>query len=296
MRFITPGSILANPALAAAEQRIVIDVAYTGLPIFGDEFSYGQACSAGTIFPFDWGVITAGYGGVYSDTRPLPLGNVTTFFAGFSKEIGKNFFVGFDLWCGFGASWALNLGLGILHTIPLGDAVPDFRYGIAISNLGKTFESEGVGIAEEGSRVFPSMMTLQCGVAGTVVNLPMFKLGLSADLAFPSFLNILFDFALGIEIADIVVLRANLPVNVRELVEDPGSGTAFPAVTLAFKFEIDTGKNEFMAKNDWNESEIVINLGYKPALRSLQKISAEGTLYLGMPDKEGPSIRIGENQ
>ena len=55
-------------------------------------------------------------------------------------------------------------------------------------------------------------------------------------------------------------------------------------------------QNEFMAKNDWNESEIVINLGYKPALRSLQKISAEGTLYLGMPDKEGPSIRIGENQ
>lgn len=292
--FITPASTLANPALAAAEQRIVIDIAYTAIPVFGDDFAYGQSCTAGTIIPFDWGVITAGYGGVYSHVDPLPLGNLSTFFAGFSKEIERDFFVGFNLWGGFGASWALNAGLGILHMIPLGDAVPDFRYGVSAVNLGKTFSSEGEGIIEDGDRDFPSVFTLRAGVAGTVVNAEMFKLGLSLDVTFPCFLNAIIDFGLGMEIAKIVVLRANVPVNVRELIEQPKSGTAFPAVSLGFKFAIDTGKSEFMAQNDWKQSEIVINAGFKPALKGLQKIAGEGTLYLGMPDKEGPTIRIGE--
>ena len=292
--FITPASTLANPALAAAEQRIVVDIAYTAIPIFADDFSYGQACTAGTILPFDWGVITAGYGGVYSDLEPLPLGNISAFFTGFSKEIERDFFVGFNLWGGFGASWALNAGLGILHMIPLGNVVPDFRYGVAAVNLGKTFFSHGEGIIEDGGRDYPSIFTLRCGAAGTVVNLEMFKLGFSLDLTFPSFLNAIFNFAIGMEIAKIVVFRANVPVNVRELIEKPKSGTAFPALSLGFQFAINTGKNEFMARNDWNQSEIVINAGFKPALKGVQKIAGEGTLYLGMPDKEGPTIRIGE--
>jgi hypothetical protein len=293
-----PEQIAVNPALTAGEQRIVLDLGYTGLMENVTSFEYGSAFNIGLLVPSRWGVFTGALQGVFSPLTDLPLGNSVILRGGFARDITDDFYVGAGLDTGIAFTssidWMLNLDLGFWYRIGNWRALKDIRWGASLTGLGKPFSAQTLGLAGINSAVdaglYPGFITPRTGIAATLIDTGSFVVGASADIAAPSFLNIVFDAGIRMCIANTVSLYSDWEVNAAEIAA--GKPALIPSVGASFKFSIDTGSTEFFSSKGWQKNDMATSASWRALNGKSHAVSLGASVSLGVRDTVPPEIII----
>ena len=295
--YASPESMVANPALAAKEQRIDLNLAYTGFVSSDKENSkrYGNAFQAGILIPFKRFVFS-GYGnGTMVPFREMYLGDSFNFKAGLAKEITDKLTVGANLntgiFWGAGTDWGLSANIGFVYTYGTLGFVQDFRYGASILNLGKNYGQTTLpGIKAGAASSLPTIATIKAGAAGTLVQNDVIKLGASVDLTVPAFMNLIADVGLQFAVKDMLFINVSEKLNIAELTHDVKN--IMPSVGLSFRFTFDVKNNDYLNKNGWSQSEMSASVAWKQFNKTVNAVSAGVDVNLGLKDEAPPVIQL----
>lgn len=286
-------NIAINPALTAAEQRVIVDVSLTSL-ISGGDNRCGFAGHVGAVIPSKYGVFTGSIYGISSNLIGLDLGNNFTLRAGFAKDVTEKLFVGADFSFTFGSAWGANIGLGFTYDIGKVNWLPflkDVRWGASLTGLGYGYKPKSTSTIYEGNvTAFPSIITPRIGISGSFIKAEKLTAGLSLDLSLPTFQNAVFSPGLQVLFNNIVRIKMGSDFNLRELVT--GKASIIPSVSVSVKFGINTKEDSFLAKQGWQQSEIVPAVAYRYLNNNIQAASVGITAHLGLKDTESPEIKL----
>lgn len=292
-----PDSIISNPAVPAREQRVVLNAGYTALfsTNSANSKTFGTAFQGSILIPFKLCILTGYVNGTFVPFEEMNLRNSMGFKAAISKPITEKLDLGLGLSSGFcwGAGKdgliACDLG-GVYHFGDLG-FMKDFRLGVSFLNLGKTFtKSEVIGIYADGITSYPNVATLKVGAAASLFKNDIFDIAYAVDLTAPSFMNLIVDASVQFSIKETVFLGVSEKFNIREMAA--GNVCMIPAVSLNFKFAFDFGKNDYMKKNGWEQSEFNVYGAYRNINSSVTAASLGVDLMLGMKDTTPPVIEL----
>lgn len=297
LKTVTPESIVLNPALIAGEQRWVVDLAYTGIIGTNALAGYGQTANVGFIIPSRFGVTAVTMQGVFTSALPkMNLGNSFTVHGAFAKDLTDELYVGAGATLALASEndWALYGDLGFWYNIKaikgLG-FLKDARWGASITGMGKPLSSGGTGIyALQDSESFPGMFTPHVGIAGNLFGFKYFTGGVSMDLSFPTFQNVVYNAGLSFLIANIIQIQTGWEVNLREILA--GHKVQIPTVGISVKFGINTKDAEFMSKRGWQQSEIITSGAYQNLYTDIHTASVGAAMYLGQRDTEAPVVKL----
>ena len=295
--YASPESMIANPALPAKEQRVDLNLAYTGLVSSNDanETKYGNAFQFGILIPFKRFVFS-GYGnGTMVPFKEMNLGDSFNFKFGLAKEITDKLTVGTNLntgiFWGAGTSWALSANLGFVYTYGDLGFIKDFRYGASILNLGKNYDNTTLaGIKGGQASAFPAIATIKVGAAGTLVQNDVIKLGASVDFTVPAFMNLITDLGLQFAVKDMLFISVSEKLNIAELAH--GVKNVMPSVGLTFRFTFDVKNNDYMNKNGWSQSEMSASVAWRQFNETVNAVSAGVDVNLGLKDETPPVIQL----
>ncbi len=291
---IIPASGTINPALIGLEERVSLDLGYTGM-INGLSESrgnkkYAQAFGTGILIPTDWANIGAEIQGVFSEFYNMPLGNsihLKTFAAKqFMDKLYIGVGVGFGYEMEFHKDWALTADIGALYNFGDLGFLKNFRIAASANNLGKTINF-GADNAWQG---YPSAFTFRGGAAAELIQSEKFVLGLSLDVTTPLFVNLIFDSGIQMRICDFVQINSSWEWNAEEAWD--GHNSWIPTIGVIFKFNIGMGKSDFVRKNDWSKSELCPSAAWKNVDGDINMIGLGAVLRLGQKDRSGPDIEM----
>lgn len=279
-------SLVNNPALTAKEQRVNLGVGYSFLHSSNEinDSKIGSAFQTAILIPSKLYIFSGYVNGTFIPFTEMNLGNSINVKAGLSKEITEKLDVGLSLNGGFGwgnkNDWSLSGNLGFLYKIGEIGFLKDFRYGVSVVNLGKNYD------------FFDNFVTLKVGVASSLLKSEFVNLGLSFDFTTPMFQNLLIDVNLQCEIKKMIVVSVLEKININEI--SNGYKNFIPSVSLSFKFPLTIKNNEYLEKNDWSQSEMTVNAGWKNVYENVNVISVSADVDLGMVDTSAPVITIKE--
>lgn len=311
---ISPESIILNPALTATEQRTDVNLAYTAL-FSGNTFSlnhYGNTVQTSILIPSKLYVFTGLINFTSVGFAEMNLGNSLNLKANLSKQITDKIDVGLGLSGGiFWTStfdWSLSGNIGALFK--LGDLgfLKDFRIGASVLNLGKSYATydlvsylyrntgdESIDqYRDNSSTPFPSFGMIRMGVAGQVITTDKIKLGVSFDVATPFFQNILFDIGLQLTYQDKFYLGIVEKLNCAEMIK--GYAHFIPAIGASYKFVFNVNNIQYLESNGWSQSEMRVSAAYKNLYQTVNAISADVDITLGMKDATPPVIQLWDNE
>ncbi|HZK19762.1 MAG TPA: hypothetical protein VFC68_03445 [Treponemataceae bacterium] len=288
--------ISINPALLATEQRIVGNFAYTAVLNTDGTNAYGQSLYFGAVLPSKYGVFTANTQWAVLPLASVPLENSISIRGAYSKDITEKIYVGASLYGGFGTDWCVGTDIGCMYNFDTISTLPflsDVRWACAITGIGKAYNPDTIGYvhAEKSTTGIPSL-TPRTGIAATFLNTKKIKGGLSLDLSFPLFQNILFDCGLQFAVADFLYVNSGWECNLRQTLQDVA--TYMPFVSVGVKIGFASSENSYFSKKGWSESEIVPSIAYRQLWNKTNVYSAGAAFYLGLPDTEAPVIVLWE--
>ncbi len=294
---VYPGHISINPAISAGEQRIVIDASYTGLIAQNKTQNYGQAFSAGTILPSRFGVFTVGVQGVFVPFEDMNLKDSFTIRTAYSKDILDDLYVGLGLSGTFGSDWGVSGDLGVLYAIETISWLPfmsDVRLAASLTQLGKTYNPSSAGVKDDSSDTsgFPGMITPKLGFAGTLFETKQVQSGLSFDLSFPTFQNVVFDTNLSFLFFNMFKLSTGWQLNMVETIQ--GKANFYPSVALSMKLNINAKEESLLGRQGLTQNEIIASGAFKPLNNNVSVVSGSAALYLGLEDTQAPEIKLWE--
>ncbi|MDR0644217.1 MAG: hypothetical protein LBG05_04780 [Treponema sp.] len=274
-----------NPALVAELQRVSADLGYTALVQTKDGTDVGNAFYAGMLFPTRFGVFSGAAQGAFSSLRTMNFGNVLLARGGFARDVTERLNVGAALFGGgvFGDifnDWALAVDAGFMYKLGKLGRLQDARYGIVLSNMGKTFV--------HNSEIFPAIFTPKAGFAANFLDKEKITAGFSANLSFPLFQNAVFNTGLQLLIANILIVSAGWDINIREALR--GDGIHLPSFGIGARFTV----GNFMNKQAWEGSDFTVSGAWRQIHDGIQLISAGASLNFGVRDNEAPVITIEE--
>ncbi|MBO4533501.1 MAG: hypothetical protein J5726_07370 [Treponema sp.] len=297
--YASPESIIVNPALTAKEQRVDLNLAYTGLISTNKENSmrYGNAFQGGILIPTKRFVFSGYLNGTMVPFKEMYLGNSFDLKLGLAKEITDKLTLGIGLnsgiFWGADTDWGISANLGFVYTYGDLGFVKDFRYGASILNLGKNFSKTtmvGIKGAEKGTATLPMIATVKAGAAGTLVSNDIIKLGASFDLTLPAFMNVIADLGLQFSVKDMLFISVAEKINVAELA--CGVKNVMPSVGLSFRFTFDVKNNDYLQKNGWSQSEMSASVAWKQFNKTVNAVSAGVDVNLGLKDETPPVIKL----
>ncbi len=296
---VYPGHVSINPAIPAGEQRIVIDGAYTALIGQNKSQNYGQAFSAGTMIPSRFGVFTGLVQGVFVPFEDMNFQDSFTIRTAYSKDILDNLYVGIGLSGTFGSDWAVAGNLGFLYTIDTISWIPfmhDIRLAAALNQLGKSYNPESLGVKgiSEETTGFPGMITPRLGFAGTVFEIEQVKSGISLDLSFPTFQNVVFDTNVSFLLFNMINVSAGWQFNLVETLESKAN--LYPSVAVSVKLNITSKEDSLLARQGLAQNEIIASGAFKPLNNNVSVASGSAALYLGLEDTQAPEIKLWEDE
>ncbi|MDR2079065.1 MAG: cell envelope biogenesis protein OmpA, partial [Treponema sp.] len=204
-----PASAL-NPAAEGDAQRIIFDAGYLGLPSFGGESGYGNAVNIGALFPTSIGVFGGSLRFLQSPFDSFGVGTSFTINLTAAKEIYPGMNLGLGLNTGFNTenTWIASADLGFRYNMGDKGFFKDFTWAVALRSMGKSWT--------------PSMFTPAGGVSFDFVRLegsgspdPL-RMGLAADVSFPTFQNFTGKLGLNLTIAELVTVSASSQFNLGE--------------------------------------------------------------------------------
>jgi hypothetical protein len=278
--------IVVNPALTAELQRLSLDLGYTALVQTKDETALGNAFYAGMLFPTRFGVFSGATQGVFSSINGVNFGNILLARGGFSRDVTERLNVGASIFGGgiFGDvfnDWTLGLDAGFMYKLGKLGVLKNARYGVVLSNMGKTFTNEFI----------PAIFTPKVGFAATILDSNKITAGFSADLSFPLFQNVVFNTGLQFLIANILTVSAGWDVNIYE-VAVRGDSIHLPSFGIGVRFTV----GNFMNRQAWEGSDFVVSSAWRQVHDGIHLISAGASLNLGVRDNEPPVILIEEGE
>ena len=273
-----PYSAAFNPALPALEQRITLDAGFSVLAAN----NFNSALQTGILIPTKRFVASGMLQGVFLNSDKIDLDNSINLKMGLSKEIAARISVGFNvtggvIW-GSDSDWLLNGDIGALYRRESLGFMKDFRVGVSVLNLGKTFtDKKLIGIKDKDKDIlvnkhsvdsFPNFATVRAGAAALFVDNGIIKLGPSLDITTTAFQNVIFD----------------------------GYSNFMPAIGLGVKFDFKTKNNEYLKKHSWDASEMLVAAAWQQRYDSIQAVSAGAVIKLGQQDTDPPVITIWDGE
>lgn len=301
---MSPESIVLNPAITATEQRTNLNLSYTAL-ISGNEVSkannkaYGNIFQSSILIPSKLYIFTGLVNFTSVNFAEMNLGSSLNLKANLSKEITEGLDVGLGLNVGFlfgdYFDWALSANIGTLFK--LGDLgfLKDFRIGASINNLGKVFTNTNAirpVILDDVASPFPSLGYIRIGAAALFVSTDIMKLGMSFDLETPFFQNLLISAAIDFSVKDQLFITIQEKINICELANEYVH--FIPSIGISYKFRFNVNNVAYLDRNDWNESEMQVSTAYKNAYDTVNAISADVDITLGLKDETPPVIQLWE--
>jgi flagellar hook assembly protein FlgD/outer membrane protein OmpA-like peptidoglycan-associated protein len=284
-----------NPAAGGEAQRIVFDAGYLGLSGLGNESGFGNAMELGALFPTRYAVFGGSLRFVQSPFSSFP---VKTTFGGnlnAAKELYPGMSAGLGLNFGFGSSgaWTLSGDLGFRYNTGNLGPLENFTWTAELRGLGKSWT--------------PSWLTLLGGVSFDLIHVlgeegkpDPFKLGLAADVGFPSLfyfpaLSMTFKAGLNLTIAEVLTISTSWPgasgLNLRELAE----GSPFPAVPsvgISLNFVLPSGGERIAGGRLPSDGDLSISTGMKPLYGDVYAMGVGASWSVGMVDKTPPLITV----
>lgn len=284
-----------NPALVAGEQRIVVNAGFTGLIGSADDSGFGSTMHLGAVIPTKYGVFTGAVQGMFTDFGTLALGKNGTLRGGFAKDISDSFHVGASVATTFGKKFGAFADLGVLWNKGRINKLPwlkDVRIGFALTELGLPYKNpDATGInAEKAVSGFPGWVTPRAGIAGTLLSAEKLKIGASADIATPSFQNVLVDLGMQFLLFDSIRVKTGWEFNLRECIA--GTAVYYPDVSVSVKIAFRSKDDSFLTEHGWQQSELVPSVGYRYLEGGVQAASAEFAAHLGLKDTDAPLIEL----
>src|SRR5574344_834897 len=295
---VVPGSITFNPALTALNQRILLDVSYTGLfdtnSVNTSDKKYGQGFQLGVVIPTKWCVSTFDMQGLFIGLPEMDVGDSFIMHAGVSKDVTEQLYIGMNMYTGFyfgsGSDFTIGADLGMLYMLKDMGFLKSPRLGVSLMNLGKPITGNYSVIGLDGTDKdisYPGIITPHVSFAATRFEIKKISCGFSADLAVPFFQNAVFDTAVAFAFADIVRLSVGWEANARELAK--GNSVNLPSIGLSVKFALNT--SGISKKNaDWSKSEMSVSSAWQQLYGGIEAVSAGAIVNLGMKDTAAPEI------
>lgn len=290
-------SIIVNPALAAKEQRVNLNVGYTFLYSTEEinESHIGMALQSGILIPFKLYIFTGYVDFVSAPFIEMHLGNSINGKAGLAKEITEKLDVGLSAsggyaWVKDDKDWSICGNIGAVYHFGNVGFLSDFRLAASALNLGKVYTKAtrvGMDITAANS-AFPTLATFKVGVAGTVLDKDVVRIGLGLDVTTPCFQNLIADFNAQVSIKRMFTISIGEKFNLMETIN--GHYNVLPSVAFLFKFSFNVRNNQYLESNGWSQSEMTVAAGYKNLYKTVHAISAGADLDLGMADNDPPEI------
>lgn len=288
-----------NPAVSADNQRNTIDLQYTTLAnLAGDP--WGHSASLNLSLPTRFAVWNVGLWLLTSDNPDFQSGTLAGVRLGIAKDIYDDFYLGLGLNAGAGGrpnglfDYSVTGSLGFVHRPNLGDVLRNFRWGMAIRELGKTFENF------QGFSSLPLLATPAIGASFDLLPPGAFQLNLGGDLSFPffqnlvstlnaqAFLKISEDWGMG--------LRSGWTVDVRDLLGTTArQSSLLPSVgiyvTSATTIDTENPNLSFLDPS-YKKSDFRPSLSWAKIRQDTHAISIGANLALGSIDNNPPKIQF----
>lgn len=291
-------SVIVNPALGAGEQRVNLNLGYTFLHSGNqlNNYKIGNAFQTGILIPIKYFVFSGYINGTFVPFNEMNLNNSFNFKLGLSKEITDKLDVGINLntgvyWDG-NTDWALSGDLGFNYNFGNVGFMKDFRFGMSVLNLGKNYsKGRNVGIFSDAPiSPFPTMCTVNAGVAASLFRNDIIDIGASLDFSTPFFQNLLIDGNIQFAIKNMFVVSVGEKFNMVECVNNHYN--FIPSVGISFKFSFDVKNNQYLERNGWSESEMTVLTAYKNMYNTVNAASIGVDIDLGMEDTTPPVIKF----
>lgn len=312
---VTPSSVVNNPALTAWEQRITLDLAgtlfintNTDEPYGGN--SLGEAFQAGLLIPSRWCVSTLLFQGLWTEAFDMPVGDNISLTGGLSKDITDQVSVGLS--ANFGllygdfveSDWTASAALGAYYDHGDLSFMKNVRFGFALSNIGKMYSNKnnlGFKTAKnlrdstdgnyetEDSTSWPGLCTIRTGVAATMLSTDIMDLGVSLDLSFPFFQDVVADAGLVLQFWDFLKISSAWEFDLMEYQND--AINIMPSVGVSFKFVFNS-RNGYMSNHGWDQSDMTVSGAWKQLYKNVNAVSAGAVLNLGLADTKAPEINM----
>lgn len=288
----TPESITVNPAIIGDEERAAIDIGYTALVAFGENF--GSSFALGAMLTTPWCVGAALLRGAFLPFDDMDCGNsiVGTFALG--KMVLQHLRIGGVATGGVmgsaGWTWMATGGVGAIYDVGEVAFLRDLRFAASVTDLGKTFSPDdipGIDDDEEAGH-FPVFCTPRAGAAATLFEAGAVRGGVSVDTAFPGFCNFVLGLGYSMTIMDNWIVCVAETIDAREWGE--GCFTA-PAISVGYRFTLNV-KAAGMHEKGWGQNDATVSAGWQSLYGGIQAFSAGAVVNLGKKDTQGPSIEI----
>ncbi|MCH5289843.1 MAG: hypothetical protein J1E32_08035 [Treponema sp.] len=305
---VIPSSVLTNPALSAAEQRISIDAGFTFMtdsnknPVGG---STGTAFQLGATFPTRWCVPTFLVQGVFAPLVDMHLGNNILGTVNVAKDINDKVSVGIGVtsggfWNDAGSDWTFYANTGVFYNHGELAFMKDVRFAVTLVHLGKMYSDVAVAGIKKDTLAddWPGLVTPHAGVAALLVDTGDFRIGGSTDIAVPGlFQDFVIDLGIALEYSELgfatFKLASAWEFDVQEFRRKRTN--VIPCIGLSVKFNFNAN-NEVMASHGWAESEITAAGAWRNLYEDVNAFSAGIVLKLGLEDTDPPAITLWEGE
>ncbi len=285
---MAPQSDALNPASSALDQRIILDMNYSGIiGQDGDVTGYrGHAFNIGSTFPTRVGVFSVSGHLLRSDFPSFYVPQYYSLAGSFSKDLYP------DLLVGAGMKLAASDDSGMAATMDLGAMylpgdigfLKNAVLGVALQDLGWVSISSG----------YEDPYTLTAGIKGTVFRDDNLKIDLKSDLGFPGFKSVLFSIGSTIKVLDFLSINIGSRMDLDAL--SSGNMTGFiPSVGLNFSFHtaIDKKSNFLgISKHGWNRSNVNVQTDFAFLAPGVWTYGAGVRVPLGVRDRKPPEIKL----
>jgi flagellar hook assembly protein FlgD/outer membrane protein OmpA-like peptidoglycan-associated protein len=279
----SPAGTVLNPAVSAGRQRITLDLSYLALTQLTPSFLWGgNIFNLGITYPTRAGVLSGIARFAHADFpgTGLAWGSQAALNVSFSKDLFPDLYVGAGLGFQIGSDWGLGLDLGFLKLVGDLGFLRDFRWGVALRDLGKAYPSPG-------SLGAPPAFTPAVGASFALVKTDMLELSLAPDLSFPSFQDARFLLGLEFGVADIFFLNAAYVFDLRQSFGIETS-RSFP-LTFGLSLKLN-GLGAKAAGQD--VTEIKSTIAAAPLQQGIWGFGAGVNVPLGVRDVTPPAISL----
>lgn len=281
---------LMNPAASGGNQRTTFDLNYLGIVKDGLQ---GFQLNTGVSYPTRFGVFGGSLGGLFSSVPGWNFGSSGSLNLSFAKDVYRNLYLGVGLgggvnqYAGRSLDWALGLDLGMMHFLGEVGPLKDFRYGLALRDLGKT------PAAYAGLQPLPSLATLGGAADFRLISEKDLTWGMHTDLSFPSFQNVRFTLGTDVNLWNTLALRMAWQGDLRAIAAG-SSRSLIPTLSLSYSFVTDLGENAEKIGLDqkYSKNEIRTSLGGGVLAEGVYGIAAGLHVPLGVVDTNPPVIQV----
>ena len=279
-----PMATLLNPAISADRQRTILDLSYLPLVQLTPGFQWGgNVVNLGITVPTAAGVLsgTARFVNAGLASQGEAWGTQGALNLSFAKDLFSDLYVGAGLGFQFGSDWGLGLDLGFLELAGDVGILKDFRWGVALRNIGKAYNVSG------GPLGSPPSFTPAVGSSFYLVNTSAVQIGLMQDLSLPTFQDIRLDLGLTIGIANTLTIGTNYTFDLRQAIgADPSRSIPF-----GFGISLNLSGSPHPAQ-DAAVNEVRSTVSVVPLANGLWSFGGGVNIPLGVRDTQPPTITL----